>query len=127
MRPLRFAMWWALGGVALLAYVVYLCLEPPDGGGTSLINDKLAHFLAFFGLTGWFAALVQRRLYVAVALAMLALGGFIEVAQTAMALGRVGDWFDFWADSAGVAAAIVVSLAIRESWFERIERWLVPT
>lgn len=127
MHPLRFTGWWVTLGAALLALVIFLCLEPPDGGGASRINDKLAHFLAFFALSGWFAALVERRFYWLVALGMLSVGGLIEVAQSLMALGRSADVFDFVADAAGVGVGILINLPIRDSWFGRLERWLAPT
>lgn len=127
MQPLKFRRWWVTLGVALLVLVIYLCLEPADGGGASRINDKLAHFLAFFALAGWFAALVERRFYWLIALGMLSVGGLIEVAQGLMALGRTADLLDFVADGAGVSAGILINLLIRDSWFGRIERWLAPT
>jgi len=127
MQPLRFRGWWVTLGVALLVLVIYLCLEPADGGGASRINDKLAHFLAFFALAGWFAALVERRFYWLIALGMLSVGGLIEVAQGLMALGRTADLLDFVADGAGVSAGILINLLIRDSWFGRIERWLAPS
>ena len=127
MHRLRFSGWWIALGAALLGLVVYLCLEPPDGGGASRINDKLAHFLAFFVLAGWFGALVERRLYWLVIVALLALGGLIEVAQDLMALGRTADPLDFVADAAGVLAGIAINLPIRDSWFGRLERWLAST
>lgn len=114
-------------GAALLALVIYLCLEPPSGGGASRINDKLAHFLAFFVLAGWFAALVERRFFWLVALGMLTIGGLIEVAQGLMALGRTAEILDFLADAAGVLVGIGINLPIRDSWFGRLERWLAPT
>ena len=127
MRTLRFSAWWSALGVMLLAIVLYLCLEPPDGTGLPLLNDKLAHFLSFFALSAWFAALVERRFYWQVVVAALAVGGLIEIAQHLMAYGRSAEWLDFAADAAGVMLGIAVSLVSRDSWFERIERWLVPT
>ncbi|MBM4239124.1 MAG: hypothetical protein FJ154_06260 [Gammaproteobacteria bacterium] len=127
MQPLKFRRSWVTLGVALLVLVIYLCLEPADGGGASRINDKLAHFLAFFALAGWFAALVERRFYWLIALGMLSVGGLIEVAQGLMALGRTADLLDFVADAAGVSAGILINLLIRDSWFGRIERWLAPS
>jgi len=127
MQPLKFRRLWVTLGVALLVLVIYLCLEPEDGGGASRINDKLAHFLAFFALAGWFAALVERRFYWLIALGMLSVGGLIEVAQGLMALGRTADLLDFVADAAGVSAGILINLLIRDSWFGRIERWLAPS
>jgi VanZ family protein len=127
MQPLKFRGWWMTLGAVLLALVIYLCLEPADGGGVSSINDKLAHFLAFFALAGWFAALVERRFYWLVALVMLSVGGLIEVAQGLMALGRTAEALDFVADAAGVCAGILINLPIRDSWLGRLERWLTPT
>jgi VanZ family protein len=127
MRPLRYLPIWAMLGVGLLGLVLYLCLEPPGNGGAFPLPDKVAHLLGFFGLTVWFAALVERRLYPALGAVMLAIGIGIEVAQYAMALGRSAELADVYADLAGVLLGLAISLPSRDSWFERIERWLAPT
>jgi VanZ family protein len=92
-----------------------------------LLPDKVSHLLGFFALTLWFAALVERRLYAAIGVGMLAVGVAIEVAQDAMALGRSAELADVYADLAGILLGLLMSLVIRDSWFERIERWLSPT
>jgi VanZ family protein len=89
-----------------------------------LVPDKLSHGLAFFGLTAWFAALVERRHYAFVAIAMLGLGIAIELLQDWMSLGRTAEAADVYADALGVLAGVVVSMLIRESWLQRVERWL---
>jgi VanZ family protein len=127
MRPLRYLPLWGLLGALLLGLLLYFCLEPPGEGMVFLLPDKLSHLLGFFALTLWFAALVERRLYAAVGVGMLAVGIAIEFAQDAMALGRSAELADVYADLAGILLGLLVSLAIRDSWFERIERWLSPT
>ena len=89
--------------------------------------DKLSHLLGFFALTVWFAALVERRFFLVVGLVMLAVGIGIEIAQDLMALGRAAELADVYADLAGILLGLAVSLPIRDSWLERIERWLSPT
>ncbi len=72
-RPL-----WLTIGWCLVALIVWLSLKPP-GDGPALINDKLAHLLAYFGLMLWFSKLYPRHLLVA--MAILALGAALEVLQ----------------------------------------------
>jgi VanZ family protein len=124
MRSLRYGAWWGGVGLALVLIVLYFCLEPPGEGGVFLIPDKLSHALAFFGLTSWFAALVERRYYGLVAVFMLSLGIAIELLQAWMALGRSAELADVYADAIGVALGLAISLPIRESWLQRVERWL---
>jgi VanZ family protein len=124
MRSLRFGAWWSGVGLTLVLIVLYFCLEPPGEGGVFLIPDKLSHALAFFGLTAWFAALVERRYYGLVAILMLALGIAIELLQGWMALGRSAELADVYADAIGVALGLAISWPIRESWLQRVERWL---
>jgi hypothetical protein len=46
------------------------------------------------------------------------------VAQYLMPYGRSAEWADLAADGLGIVLAALVSLAIQESWLQRIERWL---
>ena len=124
MRTLRFWPLWAVVGLVALGVLLYLCLEPAGQDGLFLIPDKLSHALGFFGLTLWFAALVERRLYVPVGLLMLAIGIGIEIAQDLMALGRSAEFADVYADLFGIVLGLSLSLASRDSWLQRIERWL---
>ena len=124
MRPLRYLPLWGVLGAMLLALLLYFCLEPAGQGGVFLLPDKLSHLLGFFALTVWFAALVERRLYVPVGLLMLATGIGIEIAQDLMALGRSAGFADVYADLFGIVLGLSLSLASRDSWLQRIERWL---
>lgn len=128
MVPLRFRRFWILLGVLLVLATLYVCLRPAGTDPPWFPNvDKLQHFTAYLVLTAWFGALLDRSRYWPLAAAMLALGGVIEVAQGAMALGRTADLTDVLANALGVAAGLGISLAGRESWLLRIERWLAPT
>jgi len=127
MRPLQYFPLWTFVGAAALAVLLYLCLEPAGQGGVFLIPDKLSHALGFFSLTVWFAALVERRLYLTVGLVMLTVGIAIEIAQDAMALGRAAEFADVVADLIGIVLGLLLSLASRESWLARIEKWLPRT
>lgn len=127
MRSLRYARYWALFGVIMTLIVVYLTLEAPSGRISRIPHlDKAYHFGAFLCLTLWFAALVERRGYWAVSIAMLVLGVVIELVQHWMALGRSAEFLDVVADAVGIAFGILFSLLIRDSWLQRVERWLSP-
>jgi len=127
LRSLRYARYWALFGVIMTLIVVYLTLEAPSGRISRIPHlDKAYHFGAFLCLTLWFAALVERRGYWAVSIAMLVLGVVIELVQHWMALGRSAEFLDVVADAVGIAFGILFSLLIRDSWLQRVERWLSP-
>jgi len=128
LRPLRYGRYWMWFGLAMTLIVVYLTLEAPSGRVSRIPHlDKAYHFAAFFGLTLWFAALVERRGYWAVSVAMFLLGVSIEIGQHFMALGRSAELLDVVADTVGIVFGIVLSLLIRDSWLQRVERWLSPS
>jgi VanZ family protein len=125
MRELRWRRFWLSGVAALVLVVAYLCLRPSAGGEQWFPNaDKWSHFLAFLALAGTLLALVERRHYAAVCAGLLAFGGAIEIAQFFMPYGRSAEWLDLAADGLGIVAGLLVSLPIRDSWLQRIERGL---
>ena len=76
--------------------------------------DKLIHAIMFGGLAGALAFDYERtgsrqrpepRVMLICCAISLAFGGAIELLQGAMGLGRGADWWDFAADTAGVAVA----------------------
>ena len=124
MLDLRFRKLWLAVGLLLLLSVLVGGLLPTVPSPNLPGGDKAEHFLGYLALSAWFTALVQRRRYVLVIVSLLALGAFIEVAQTLMALGREGDWLDMLANIAGVLVGLLVALASRESWLVRAEQWI---
>ena len=106
-RPLRLGLY-----AAAVAILLYLCVVPsaelPDPG----TGDRFEHFAAWFVLTlSGYALAPQRRL--AIPAFALAYGAFVEVLQGLLPTGRHSDLLDLLADAQGVAAAVVVFLAIR--------------
>ena len=120
-----------LSGLTLAA-ILWLALaqDPLHGTGVRLFPgaDKVAHACMFGGL--FFMICLDRRLCCAkrqaahrermcrlakgriiclTALACVALGGAVELAQGAMDMGRGADWLDFLADAAGVGVAAVLT------------------
>ena len=118
--------WWTVGWL-MVAFVLYATLSPeqdvPDLG---MLNDKIEHGLAFFGMTGWFGGLMSRRRYWQLGVAMSLFGAAIEVAQGTMGLGRDMDYRDWVADSIGVVIALGLLYAVvglsGGTWMRLVER-----
>lgn len=86
-------------------------------------NDKINHVLGFMTMTVWFCALFERRRWLMVGVALLALGVLIEVTQGLLPTGRKADVLDLVADLLGIAAGVMLARLGLEgwpSWFERV-------
>lgn len=78
--------------------------------------DKWTHLVMYGGTTAvvWWEYLRShrradfRRLLLWGGMAMVALGGLIELLQAYCTTTRSGEWLDFWADSAGVLIGILI-------------------
>lgn len=126
MSALRYSRFWYLAGAGLILGVVVASLVPGGDLPHLGISDKVEHFTAYFGLALWFGGLVMPRRYALLALALLALGGGIEIAQGLMGWGREADWHDFYADAIGAFAGLALCLAGLRHWVKWLERWLKP-
>ncbi len=116
-------LWWAGAWILLLAVVV-LSLRPPAGLPTLWFKDKVLHFGAYFGMAIWFAGILQKRRYPAIAVGLMLLGAAVEIAQGTMGLGRSADWRDMLANAAGLATGLGLAYAGLGSWMLHIERRL---
>jgi hypothetical protein len=96
----RVAFWVTLGAVVLLT----LAASEPT---VSLLNDKVAHLLGFFGLAAFGAASWGLRSVVPLAIGLTILGGAIELLQATPLIARDAEFMDFVADVAGIALALV--------------------
>ena len=84
--------------------------------------DKWTHLVMYGGTTAvvWWEYLRShrradfRRLLLWGGMAMVALGGLMELLQAYCTTTRSGEWLDFWADSAGVLIGILVGMLM---WF----------
>ena len=92
-----------------VAVVVWGELTPHPPSAAALMWDKAEHFIAYFGLTllaslGW----GLRRSLVFVFIAVVALGGALEILQSFV--GRDAEWDDFFANSLGALAGLVLAV-----------------
>ena len=109
LRSERLIVFWRLAFCAATLTVTTMSLLPGDALPTMPdISDKLQHVLAYAGLAvlagfGWRWGGSLSTVIAGVVL----LGGMIELAQNAVP-GRYGEWADFAANTAGVAAGVVL-------------------
>ena len=125
-RQLRLARLWFLIGALLIAVTLYFALKPGGPPAGFPYADKVYHASAFFLLSAWFAGLFERRAYLWLALAMLAFGIGIEIAQYLMPYGRTAEVGDVVADGVGIVLGLLLAVLLRDSLFARIEKWLTP-
>lgn len=123
MQPLRWFHTWLFIGYGGVLLDAWLSLMPP-GTGTPLLPDKLAHFLVYFILAGWFAGLYPRRTMV-IAAALIALGALLEFLQPLT--GRSMELADGVTNAAGVLAGLLLVHKLPVNLFAWLESRLNPT
>jgi VanZ family protein len=114
-------LWWAIGW-GMVLFIAVSCLEPARYVLELHLWDKAEHALAFCGMSVWFGGLVRRSRYPLVGLAMLLLGGGIEIGQGVMGLGRDADILDFVADAVGITVALIFLYLGLGAWTRWVER-----
>lgn len=124
MNPARHARVWYVVGVILTMAVIVSSLVPARDLPHLRVSDKLEHLVAYASLAIWFGGLLPPRRYLALGLALLALGGGIEIVQGLMGLGREADWHDFYADALGAALGLALCMAGLQHWASWLEQWL---
>ena len=116
-------LWLALGFVLVvfvtLASLVPGIAKPPVHG-----FDKVEHAGAYLLLMLWFAGLQPRRAWLRVALALLAMGILLELAQGAMHVHRTADARDVVANATGIALGAMLAAFGLAAWPYRLETWL---
>ena len=123
MSALRHFRAWYLVGAILTLVVIISSLVPVHDLPHLRISDKLEHLIAYCGLALWFGGLLPPRGYLQLGLALLVLGGGIEIVQGLMGLGREADWRDFYADALGVALGLSLCMAGFQHWASWLEQW----
>lgn len=118
--------WWTCDWLIVLG-VVLGSLIPPEQLDTVVpsINDKIMHGGAYFLMGIWFAGSMDPRNHRWLAVALIALGGAIEILQYFMGFGRDADWRDFLANGIGVVVALALARAGLGNWMAWIERRLI--
>ncbi|MCS6787525.1 MAG: VanZ family protein [Thiobacillaceae bacterium] len=109
-------LWWLTGGCMVLA-VVYFSLIPSPPEADLPHWDKLNHLAAYAGLAWWFAQLGLAR--TPVALALLALGGAVELAQGLIPSRQAG-LADMGANVLGVGLGLALAARLPNAllWLE---------
>jgi VanZ family protein len=110
--PERRLLWRAL--LALLIVVItWLALSPAPPQTVNTGWDKANHVLAFAALAfvGVWALSRRPRQWLMLVLALLAYGGFIEIAQS-FTPTRQADWQDVLADGIGIALGLVAAWSV---------------
>lgn len=129
MLPLRYATRWRLAGIALLSAVFLSALLPAfwlraSGALRMLLDfDKVAHGAAFALLAVWFSGQYAPRSWWRIALGLCAFGILIELCQR-MTTYRSAEWFDLYADVAGIAVGLLLAFAGMGGWSLRFEQWI---
>lgn len=85
------------------------------------LNDKFEHAAAYGALMIWFGGTCGRSRQIWVGIALVVLGGAVELAQ-GLTPTRTPDVLDLLADAVGVLLALVLSLTLLHGWCQRIEK-----
>jgi len=124
MLPLAHPRVWITGALLLAGGIVVASLLPGPVVAFAGSHDKLEHIGSYFILALWIFGLVDRRWYPRAALAALALGAALEVAQGLLTVTRQADVLDLVADGIGIALALALAYLGLGGWAGRLERWL---
>ncbi len=124
MLNLRHRPFWLAASAVLVLGVVWGSLQTAFGGPAPQGFDKIEHFGTYLFLAVWFTGIFARRRWWTVVVALLALGASMEAGQYIMRAGRAGDAYDMAANTAGIAAGLVLALLLTGGWAQRVESWL---
>lgn len=105
-------LWRALLAL-LLAVITWLALSPAPPDSASTGWDKANHTLAFAALAfvSVWAVWQRPRQWLLLVAALLAYGGFIEIAQSFVP-SRSAEWNDVLADGVGIVLGLLAALPI---------------
>lgn len=115
---------WLFGGLCLVGFVLYTTLAPL-GQGPSLVNDKLAHAIAFMALMAWFCGVFESRFAPWIAIALLCLGILIELLQQQTTY-RSAELLDGLADTGGILVGWALAAFGLDRWAAVLESWVTP-
>ncbi len=111
--------------------VIFILSLTPFFPETPLDNvefiDKWTHLVMYGGTCCviWWEylrthnTLSKQRLLIWAVIAMIALGGIIELMQKYCTTTRSGEWLDFVADSIGVIIGAIIGISMNYLWFHK--------
>ncbi|MEL7539072.1 MAG: VanZ family protein [Pseudomonadota bacterium] len=117
---IRWPRLWVGLGLFLCVNVFIASMVPLNALSAFNIWDKAEHAVVFAALSVWFSALVPRRRYVWLALALLAFGVSIEVGQM-LTVDRSPEIADVVADIVGISVGLVLAAAGARHWARWVE------
>lgn len=123
LRALPHLRLWQWLGRLWLAATVVVCLIPMPRPPIHVEDgDKYEHVLGWLLITLWYAQLTASwRALLARACGFLALGGFIELAQS-LTTWRSADFADLIANAAGIGLGLVLASTPLSRLLERLDR-----
>lgn len=124
MTSLRYRSAWIAASVLLVLLVIWGSLQPNVPSPALSNFDKFEHFGTYTVLALWFTGFSRRSRYWVVALALVALGLAMEIAQFLMHAGRAAEALDIAANTAGVALGVLVAAFGTGNWVRKVETWL---
>lgn len=124
MLDLRYQPFWIAASAVLVLGVVWGSLQTSLSAEVPQGFDKVEHFGTYLFLAVWFTGLMARRGWWLVAATLLLLGAVMEAVQYIMHAGRTADVNDMAANTAGVAAGLLLAALLTGGWAQRVESWL---
>lgn len=124
MLHLRYQSFWIAASAVLVLGVVWGSLQTSLDADVPQGFDKVEHFSTYLFLAVWFTGLFARPRWWLIVATLLALGAAMEAAQYVMQAGRSADIYDMVANTAGVAAGLLLAAMLTGGWAQRIESWL---
>ena len=111
---------WLGGGWLIVAAIVYFSLVKLAVDSDIQGGDKLGHLLAYGGLMLWWSQFyLSRAARIKLALAFIALGGAMELAQ-GLTPDRYPEWLDLAANTAGVLLGWLAAPPRLPNFYQRL-------
>lgn len=121
MYSLKYTGLWLASGYALGALIIVASLIPGLPGPETAGFDKLGHGVMYASLGAWFCGIYKPSRWVHLLIALVILGGSIEILQS-LSAERSAEWLDMAANLAGSVVGLSIGWTLLADWCARIER-----
>lgn len=123
MYPLKHSRFWLAAAYALMLLIVGLSLLPGLPSTKTTGFDKLGHMLMYALLAVWFCGIYRPQRWLPVGVALAALGGMLEIAQS-WTVTRTPEWPDMGANLVGIFFGLLLGWKLLAGWCVLVERRL---
>lgn len=115
---------WIAAIVAFAAFIAWSSLAPKPPIAAPFLPDKVQHFMAYFALALLGSGIVAPNRLWWILIRCVLFGAALEIAQGLMPEGRLAEWGDLAANTAGALTALAIAGFGRAGWGLRaLERW----